>query len=52
VAHSCNPSCSRGRDQEDLSSKLAGANGMQDPTSKKTITKKGWQCGSSGKVPA
>jgi hypothetical protein len=41
VAHSCNPSYSGGKDQEDCSSKPAQANGSQDPISKKTHHKKG-----------
>jgi hypothetical protein len=40
VAHSCNPSYSGGRDQEDHGSKIALANGLQDPILKKPITKK------------
>jgi hypothetical protein len=35
VAHTCNSSYSGGRDQEDCSSKLAGANSSQDTISKK-----------------
>jgi hypothetical protein len=35
VAHTCNPTCSRGRDQRDCSSKPAGANSSQDPISGK-----------------
>jgi hypothetical protein len=34
VAHSCNPSYSGGRDQEDHGSKPAQANSLQDPISK------------------
>jgi hypothetical protein len=41
VAHVCNPSYSKGRDQEDQGSKLAQANSLWDPISKKPITKKG-----------
>jgi hypothetical protein len=41
VAHSCNPSYSGGRDQEDLSSRPAWANCSQDPISKNTQPKKG-----------
>jgi hypothetical protein len=44
VAHACNPSYSGGRDQEDRSSKPAGANSSRDPISKKNkkrITKIG-----------
>jgi hypothetical protein len=40
VAHACNPSYSGGRDQEDHSSKPARANSLQDPISKKPITKR------------
>jgi hypothetical protein len=40
VAHTCNPSYSGGRDQEDLSSKPAWANNPRDPILKKPITKK------------
>jgi hypothetical protein len=39
VAHTCNPSFSGGRDQEDLGSKPAGANSSQDPISKIPNTK-------------
>jgi hypothetical protein len=42
VAHACNSSYSRGRDQEDHSSKPAWANSSQDPILKKPFTKKGW----------
>jgi hypothetical protein len=38
-AHACNPSYSGGRDQEDHSSKLAWANSLRDPISKKPFTK-------------
>jgi hypothetical protein len=41
VAHSCNPSYSGGKDQEDCGSKPAQANSSQDPISKKPFTKKG-----------
>jgi hypothetical protein len=40
VAHTCNPSCSGGRDQEDHSSKFAQASSSPDPTSKKNPSKK------------
>jgi hypothetical protein len=40
VAHTCNPSYSGGRDQEDHGSKPALANSLRDPISKKPITKK------------
>jgi hypothetical protein len=46
VAHTCNPSYSAGRDQEDCSLKPAQANSLQDPISNKTITKKDWWSGS------
>jgi hypothetical protein len=36
VAHTCNPSYSGGRDQEDRSSKPAQANSSRDPILKKT----------------
>jgi hypothetical protein len=36
VAHTCNPSYTTGRDQEDCSSKPMQANSSQDPISKKT----------------
>jgi hypothetical protein len=43
MAHACNPSYSRGRDQEDLGSEPAWANSLQDPMTKrqKQNTKKG-----------
>jgi hypothetical protein len=40
VAHTCNPSYSGGRDEEDCGSKLAGANSLQDLILKKTFHKK------------
>jgi hypothetical protein len=40
AAHTCNPSYSGGRDQEDHSLRSAQANGSRDPVSKKPITKK------------
>jgi hypothetical protein len=40
-AHTCNPSYSGGRDQEDCSSKPAQANSFRDPILKKTLHKKG-----------
>jgi hypothetical protein len=40
VVHTCNPSYSGGRDQEDLGSKPAGANSLQDPIMKISITKR------------
>jgi hypothetical protein len=39
-AHSCNPSYSGGRDQEDCSSKPVWANSLRDPISKQLITKR------------
>jgi hypothetical protein len=39
VAHACNPSYLGGRDQEDCGSMSAQANCLQDPISKKPITK-------------
>jgi hypothetical protein len=47
VAHICYPSYSEGRDQEDHSSRLAPGKKFS-----KSITKKGWQSGSSGRTPA
>jgi hypothetical protein len=41
VAHACNPSYSRGRDQVDHSSKLAWVNSSQDPISKVPNIKQG-----------
>jgi hypothetical protein len=52
VSHTCNPSYSGSRDQEDHSSKPAWANSPEDPILKKkvkTIIRKGWWTGSSGK---
>jgi hypothetical protein len=37
VAHTCNPSYSGGRDQEDHGSKPAHANSLRDPISKKSL---------------
>jgi hypothetical protein len=42
LAHTCNPSYSGGRNQEDHGSKPAQANSSCDPISKKSITKKVW----------
>jgi hypothetical protein len=42
VVHASNPSYSGGRDQEDCDLKPGWANTLQDPISKKSITKKGW----------
>jgi hypothetical protein len=39
MAHTCNPSYSGGRDQEDHVSKPALANSLQDPILKKTLQK-------------
>jgi hypothetical protein len=41
AAHACHPSYSRGRDQEDHSSKPTQANSLRDPILKKPNTKKG-----------
>jgi hypothetical protein len=47
VAHAYNPSYSGRRDQKDHGSKSDWANSLQDPISKKPITKKkGWWSGS------
>jgi hypothetical protein len=40
VAHSCNPSYSGGRDQEDHRSKPVWANSLQDPISEKNTSQK------------
>jgi hypothetical protein len=40
VAHTCSPSYSGGRDQEDRGSKLAWANSSQDPVLKKKKSQK------------
>jgi hypothetical protein len=45
VAHTCNPSYSGGKDQEDLGSKPALANSLLDSISKTAITKMGWWSG-------
>jgi hypothetical protein len=49
VAHTCNPSYSGGRDQEDHSWKPVEANSSGDSLSKIPNTKQGWRSGSSGK---
>jgi hypothetical protein len=50
LAHTCNPSYSEGRDQEDHGSNPDLANSSRDPPSqKKAIIKKGWWSGSSGR---
>jgi hypothetical protein len=41
IFNPCNPSYSGGRDQEDCSSKPAQSNSLQDPISKKPVTKIG-----------
>jgi hypothetical protein len=46
LAHTCNPSYSGGRDQEDQGLKPARANTSQDCMWKKPFTKKGWWSGS------
>jgi hypothetical protein len=43
LTHTCNPSYSGGRDQEDLSLKSAWANSSQGPISKIPNTKQDWQ---------
>jgi hypothetical protein len=45
VAHPCNPSYSRDRDQEDHDLKPALANSSQDLILKISFTKKGWRGG-------
>jgi hypothetical protein len=47
VAHACNSSYSGDRDEENYSLRPA-----RDPISKIPNTKKGWQSGSSSRVPA
>jgi hypothetical protein len=47
VTHSCNPSYSGGRNQEDGGSKPAWANTSPYPISKKSVRKEGWWSGSS-----
>jgi hypothetical protein len=46
AAHTCNPSYSGSRDEEDPGLKPAQPNSSQDPISKKSITEKGWWNGS------
>jgi hypothetical protein len=46
VAHFCNPSYSRGRDQKDCTSKIVQANSSWGLILKKPFTKKGWWSGS------
>jgi hypothetical protein len=46
VAHTCNPSSSGGRDQEDHGSKLAQANSFGNPISKKKKKKYTFNSGS------
>jgi hypothetical protein len=47
AAHTCNPTYSGGRDQEDHSSKPARENSLRDPILKiLNIQKKGWWSGS------
>jgi hypothetical protein len=47
VAHTCNPSYSGGRDQEDLGqTEPTRANSSQDPSSKTPNTEKVWRSGS------
>jgi hypothetical protein len=52
VAHACNPSYLRGRDQEDHGLKPAWANNSWDSVSKIPMLKQGWQSGSSDRVPS
>jgi hypothetical protein len=52
VAQAYNPSYKEVRDQEGHGSQPAWANSSVDPISKIPNTKKGWQSGSSGGVPA
>jgi hypothetical protein len=46
MAHTCNPSYSGGRDQEDRSSKPTQASILQDPISKNPSENQGWWSGS------
>jgi hypothetical protein len=49
VAHTCNPSYSEGRNQEDRSLKAVQAvqeNTLRDPILRKPIKKRGWWSGS------
>jgi hypothetical protein len=52
VVYACSPNCTEGRDQENHDSKTAQASSSQDPILKILNTKKGWQSGSSSRVPA
>jgi hypothetical protein len=52
VAHACNPTYLRGRDQEDHSLNPARENSLRDPVLKKHITKKGQWSDSSGRTLA
>jgi hypothetical protein len=54
VAHTCNPSYSGGRDQEDHGSRPDQANSSRNPILKKPNTQKktSWWSGLSGKAPA
>jgi hypothetical protein len=51
VAHTCNPSYSEGKDQEDHGLSPAWANSLREPIMKIPNTKKSWQSGASGKAP-
>jgi hypothetical protein len=51
VAHTCNPSYSGGREEEDHDLKPVWANSSQGPILKIPNTKLGWKSGSSGRVP-
>jgi hypothetical protein len=50
VAHTCHPSYSGSRDQEDCGSKPAWGNSSRDRISKKPFTKNGWWSGSEFKA--
>jgi hypothetical protein len=52
VVHTCNPSFSEGRDQEDRNSKPVQANSSQDPSLETPNTKMDWQSSPSGRPPA
>jgi hypothetical protein len=52
VAHTYNPSYSRGWDQEDHDSKPDQGNSLTEPISKTPSMKKGWWSGSSNRIPA
>jgi hypothetical protein len=52
AAETCNPRYLGVRDQEDHSSRLAGANSSGDAILKISNAKQGWQSDSSSRVPA